>query len=99
MDGSRLIGSVRTPRPLSTLLRGCDDLLGCRACPLPFTCEFGVGAVLLLILESCVSYDADERDAEDREENDTAEVGGDWGGRGTYAGSTFAPPLKGPREL
>ncbi len=85
------------PTPLSTLRRGCDDLLACRTCPLPLTCEFGVGAVLLLIFESWVSYDADDRDAEDREENDTADVGGDCGGRGTLDGSTLAVPLKGPR--
>ena len=85
------------PRPLSTLRRGCDDLLACRTCPFPLTCEFGVGAVLLLIFESWVSYDADDRDVEDRDEKDTADVGGDCGGRGTHSGSIFAPHLKGPR--
>jgi hypothetical protein len=45
-------------------------------------CEFGVGAVLPLADESCVFL-------EDCEENDNVEVGGDWGGKGMAAGSTF----------
>jgi len=38
---------------------------------------------------------ADERETDDREENDTADAGGDCGGRGIDAGSTLArtPPL------
>ena len=75
------------------LFRGCDDLLPCRACPLPLTFECSVGAVLRLPPESCVSYDTDDREAEDREENDTADIGGDCGGRGIAAGSTLAPPF------
>lgn len=93
-DGcSRVTGALRGPEPYpSKLTRGCDDRLPCRAwpTPLPFTCELSVGAVLREKPDSCVSYDADERDADDREENDTVDVGGDWGGSGMAAGSTFA---------
>jgi hypothetical protein len=41
-----------------------------------------MGAVLPLILEVCVC-------CEDCEENDKVETGGDCGGRGMAAGSTF----------
>jgi hypothetical protein len=47
-----------------------------------WTWEFGVGAVLPLADESWVFL-------EDCEENDNVEVGGDWGGKGMAAGSTF----------
>jgi hypothetical protein len=41
-----------------------------------------VGAVLPLILETCVF-------CEECEENDTVDIGGDCGGRGMATGSTF----------
>lgn len=50
--------------------------------------ELGVGAVLPLADESCVCL-------EDCEENDNVEVGGDWGGNGMAAGSTFAETRNG----
>jgi len=48
----------------------------------PWRWEFGVGAVLPLTDEPCVSF-------EDWEENDNVEAGGDWGGKGMAAGSIF----------
>lgn len=55
----------------------------------PLTRECTVGAVLRLTSVPC-SYDTDERDAEDRDENETVDMGGDCGGKGMAAGSTFA---------
>ena len=57
--------------------------------------EYGEGAVLPLPDESCVFL-------EDCEENDNVEEGGDWGGKGMAAGSTFegiriGTPLLGSR--
>jgi len=47
-----------------------------------------MGAVLPLADEPCVFL-------EDCEENDNVEVGGDWGGKGMAAGSTFAETRNG----
>ena len=56
-------------------------------CPLSLECT--VGAVLRLASVPC-SYDTDERDAEERDENETVDMGGDCGGNGIAAGSTLA---------
>lgn len=37
---------------------------------------------------------ADDREADDRDENETADIGGECGGRGIDAGSTLAIPFK-----
>lgn len=75
------------------LERGWEVRLPRRACPFPLTFECNVGAVLLLAIESRVSYDNDETDADEREEKDSVDEGGDWGGRGMVAGSTLATIL------
>ena len=51
--------------------------------------EWSVGAVTLLPLDFCGSLPADteDREADDREENDNVDPGGDCGGRGIVTGS------------
>lgn len=46
--------------------------------------------MLRLRPDSWVSYDADDLDADEREENDTVDVGGEWRGRGMVVGSILA---------
>ena len=43
-----------------------------------------------------LAVSVDDRDAEERDENDTADVGGDCGGKGMHAGSTLASAFREP---
>lgn len=91
-DGSLESGEHGTPKPSTLDARECLS-------PFPRTFPFTraskfVGAVLLVLSELPVSHDTDDL-AEDREEKETVEPGGDWGGNGIRAGSIFADPKMG----
>lgn len=79
------------PNPSAPVLGGDNRssprlLLSCA----PLTRDCSVGAVLLLPSELfCVPYETDDREADDLEENDSVDVGGDCGGSGTRLGSTM----------
>ena len=82
VEGSRDRGESWIPRP-SILERE-------RICLKPFGGRvLSVGAGLLLESEAWVSWEAEDREVEERDENDTVDEGGDWGGKGICAGSTL----------
>lgn len=82
VEGSRDRGESWIPRP-SILERE-------RICLKPFAGRvLSVGAVLLLESDAWVSWEAEDREVDEREENDTVDEGGDWGGKGICAGSTL----------
>ena len=56
----------------------------------PFGRELSVGTELRLESDARSPYEVEDREADDREENETVDDGGECGGNGMLAGSTRA---------